>query len=519
MLRVLMGYVAALLQGKSERHALTEFRRILSIKNWDILTEPWERTEEIELADILAVQRHLRELYTGAWRDYFSVVRRLYSWAAGKGIPGFTKYVCVQLKQVRIDAPVPLVKRLEAAPGAPRSKAAKNREVYDVTTLTVIAAYFNKAEGLLRDGQVLYRPLRSGETRRTEGKYCVIRKGGQLLRPSHVGIADLVLGWLAWRFGDRPDAFRKLRESHFEFIEVEGETALAQIRMPESKIRHADYKAIQGPLPMGNELARLVPELIAENREIRARVGLDNSLDWPLFMTAQEGTGSWARKVYGLPHEDLAKGFEKPANVLLTDLRTLFEALRIPDGKGGVIVPTFYSFRDGFVTNHILSGTPLEVIAALHNKQVQSIRPYFGPGVRLTERLNQVPEFSQLAECFEPNEPIHADEVEPEKLVPFPPWLEIDKQGTQVGGTGRCGCIGASGCPIAMNGSIDCYVCPTYTPIVEAPHQKVYDALWARREVLIHRGLPEAEYKRYDRHLAAMGVVIMKIQRLEGASK
>lgn len=519
MLRVLMGYVVAKLKGKSESYAATEYRRFSSIKDWSLLTGPWEQNGEIGLVDILAVQRHLQEAYAGVWKDYFGVVKRLYAWAAGKGVPGFTETVRDQLKRVKVGATASFVKRLDVSPGTPRNQATKNREAYDPSTFTLIAAFYHKAEGILRNGKVLYCQVRPEETGAKEGKRGVIYKEGRLMRPSPVGVSHLVVGWLAWRFGDRPDAFRKLRESHFEFIEVDGETVLAQIRMPESKIRHANYKAIQGPVAMGDELARLVPELITKNRALRERLGLDNTLDWPLFMVAQEGAASRLRKLYPHAHEDLVKNSEAGYMSFYHMLKTLFEALQVPNGRSGVIVPTFYSFRDGFTTNHIQAGTPPEVVAALLGKQVPSLAPYYKPGVRFTERLDLVPGFTHLAEAFTPEDPIPLAEVEPEALVPLPAYVEIDEAKTKVGATGRCGCIGAPSCPITMNGSTDCYLCPAFRAIVEGPHQAVLDALWARREALIRRGLPEAEYMRYDRHLAAIGVVIMKIHRMEEASK
>jgi len=358
--------------------------------------------------------------------------------------------------------------------------------------------------------------VRDKETRAKEGVYGVIRhQDGGLLRPSPVGVKHLVVAWLALRFGDRPDAFRKLRESHFEyFTNEQGEVVLAQIRMPESKIHHAKYQAVQGPLPLGDDLSRMVPELVSANRALRARVGLDNSLDWPLFMVDLEGNHASSRKRTAIPHEDPAKWVEKGANILLRDLQTLFEALHVPDGNGGVIVPTFYSFRDAFATNLLQRRVPPEVVAALHNKQVRSLVPYWKPGVRFVkDQLDRVPEYAKMAAYFVPAEPIRADEVEPEAMVPLPPWVGLE-DGTKIGATGRCGCVG-SPCPISMNGSVDCYICPKFRAIVEAAHRQVHDALWARREAMIKRGLPEGEYTRYDKHLAAIQIVIMKIQRME----
>ena len=120
------------------------------------------------------------------------------------------------------------------------------------------------------------------------------------------------------------------------------------------------------------------------------------------------------------------------------------------------------------------------MVAALHNKQVRGLVPYWKPGIRFVkDQLDGVPEFSMMAACFQAAEPIHSDEVEPEALVPLPPWVELE-DGTKIGGTGRCGCVG-SPCPITMNGSVDCYICPKFRGIVEAAHRQVHAALWATR--------------------------------------
>lgn len=516
MLRVLMGYIAAKMKGRSEGYAVNEFTRLAAVKDFSLLTCPWEQNGEIVLADLLRVMRHLEMSYPKVWGCYFEAVRRLFRWAAGKGIPGFTLETCDDLERAKVKKRIPLVVRLNVAPGAPRSKAAKNRRVYSEIDLTLITAYFFRAEAILRSGQALYRRVDPNSKWAKEGRHGVVRMHGELMCPSTVDYSNLTLGWLALRFGDRPDAFRKLRESHFEFIQ-EGEVTLAQIRMPESKIRHSDHKAAHGPLPLGDDLARLVPDVIARNRAIRERLGLDNNLDWPLFMVAQDGKGSWVRKRSALPHDDPTKSAEKSTITLIYDLQNLFRVLQVPDGEGGVIVPTYYSFRDGIVTNWILSGKDPAVMAELHGKQLRSLQPYNAPGVRFVERLDTVPELKQLADAFSPNDPLRQAEVDQQELIQEP-FVEIDDEHSVIGFTGRCGCIGAPSCPITMNGSVDCYLCPGFQAIVEGPHKKVFATLWARREAMIRRGLPEREYKRYDRQLAACGAVITKIEYMAEAA-
>lgn len=515
MLRVMMGYVCSKLKGRSEGYAVNEFTRLTAIKDLRLLTRPWGRNGEIVLADLLRVMRHLEMNYPKVWGCYFEAVRRFYRWATGKGVPGFTSETCDDLERVRVKKRIPLVVRLNIAPGAPRSKAAKNRRVYSESDLTLITAYYLRAEAILRSGQVLYRPVDSAEKRIKEGSFGLVRMHGVLMCPSTVNMSDLALGWLALQFGDRPNAFRKLRESHFEFIQ-EGEVTLAQIRMPESKIRHSNHRVTQGALPLGDDLARLIPDVIAKNRAVREHLGMDNSLDWPLFMVAQDGRSSCVRKRTALPHDDPTKQAEKSTITLLYHLQALFKVLRVPDGNGGVIVPTFYSFRDGMVTNWILSGKDPEVMAALHGKQMRSLQAYNAPGVRFVERLDSVSELKLLSRAFEPNDPIHQAKVDPKELIQEP-FVEVDKEHTMIGFTGRCGCVGAPSCPITMNGSVDCYLCPAFQAIVEGPHKKVFNELWARREAMMRRGLPEREYRRYDRHLAACGAVITAIESLPEA--
>ncbi len=376
--------------------------------------------------------------------------------------------------------------------------------------------------GIIDWNKILTTP-RTRDIKSKEGKLGIIRRNGILVSPTSVGLSHLVLGWLAWNYGDRPGAFRKLRESHFEFYEsrtvIVGQVRLpeseegAQITMPESKQRHADYLSTQDPLPLDDNLTRLVPELIAQNRAQRERLGKDNTLDWPLFTVVQEGRGSFQRKRSALPHDDLTQNEQLGSSSMNRRLKLLFEVLQVPDGKGGVIVPTFYSFRDGMVTNMQARGVPLEVIAALHNKGLRALAPYNKPGISFVKTLDEVPEFSETAAAFEFAEPVREREVPKEEALPY-----FDVDGTLFGKFGRCGCIGAP-CPIAFNGSMDCYLCPAFQAIVEGPHARVYERLWQIRTAMREAELPQREYTRYDSHLAAITGILKRIHLMEEAAQ
>jgi hypothetical protein len=525
MLRVLMGYVASKLEGRSEIYASSEYFRMTTIRDWNLLTDPWDKHGRIELADVLAVKRHLEDRCGSIGDEYFMVVKRLYAWAADMGVSGFSEEECDDLKRVQRQQPVCFVARTAVAPGAPKSKPTLNRQCYTDAEMTLIAARYLQVERKVRDGETLYRPIgdRDRGRRGKEGKYGVISKNGVLVRPTPVGLPHIVLGWLAWNYGDRPAAFRKLRESHFEFYGA-GEVLVGQVRlpesddtaqitMPESKQRHADYRSTQDPLPLDDNLTRLVPELIAQNRAQRERLGKDNNLDWPLFFVPQEGCAAHFRKRRALPHSDPTQNQLKGSVSLNDMLKLLFEVLQVPDGKGGVIVPTFYSFRDGVVTNMIARGIPLEVIADLHNKTLKALAPYNKPGISFVKTLDGVPEFSETAAAFEIAEPIRERELIPEETLPY-----FDVDGTLFGKFGRCGCIGAS-CPVAYNGSMDCYLCPAFRATVEGPHARVYERLWQVRKAMIEVGLPEREYTRYDNHLRAITVTLKRIRLIDEAAQ
>jgi len=525
MLRVLMGYVASILMGRSEGYAAGEFCHLKAIQDWNLMTDPWERTGRIELAEVLAVRCHLEERLGLVGGEYFHTVKRLYGWAADMGVPGFPEEECDELERIKIKDHVPYVARRDVAPGAPRSKCSSNRQCYTDADMTLIAARYLQAERKIREGKTLYRPLEGKDFMRNamEGRRRVIRKNNVLVRPTMVGLSHLVLGWLAWNYGDRPNAFRKLRESHFELyrsgevvvghVRLSNSAEVAQVNMPESKRQHADYRSVQDPLPLDDNLARLVPKLIEQNRSKREQLGKDNTLDWPLFPVAQEGRGAYCRKRWAIPHKDLAQNEEKTSSGLNDMLKLLFMVLQVPDGKGGVIVPTFYSFRDGVVTNMLARGVPPEVVAALHNKKLPALAPYNKPGISFVRTLDEVPEFSETAMAFELAEPIREREVLPEEILPY-----FDVDGTLFGKFGRCGCIGAS-CPVAYNGSMDCYLCPTFRATVEGPHSRVYERLWLHRKAMIDAGLPEREYKRYDNHLTAITVILKRIRLLEEAAE
>ena len=65
---------------------------------------------------------------------------------------------------------------------------------------------------------------------------------------------------------------------------------------------------------------------------------------------------------------------------------------------------------------------------------------------------------------------------------------------------------------MAFDGATDCYVCPSFTPVVEGPHEWTLKVLIDRKAEMIERGLPKSEWTRYDRHIAAVGRVIQLVQ-------
>lgn len=516
--RVMMGYVAMLLAGKSERYAVGEYIQMGRVKDWTPITETWESKGVIDLACVLAIRRQLEEAFPKPWKLYFGTVKRLCLWACGMRVPGFTQGLCDDLGQLKGSRTLSFLAQVTVAPGATRTRPTKNRRAYGEHEFPLMAAYFLSAEGQLRAGRTLFRHFREGEIQREEGFHGFGRINGVLMRPSVVGLRHLVVAWLAWSYGDRPEAFTKLRESHFEFFEADG-VQCAHIRMPRSKQKHGDYRAIQGPLSLNEHLIRLVPELIKENRAQRERLGIDQDQDWLLFPVTQEGPGVGGRKKFKVFHEDPAMNVRKSSCSLLQDLKLLFEVLRIPDGQGGVIIPTFYSFRDGNVTNWIARGLPPNMVAEIHGKKSsETLNHYNKPGVTFVGKLDEIPEYEALAAAFAPNQPVHQNKVPPAERVPEPAFLDIDGEGTFMGFTGRCGCIGSK-CPIAMNGSIDCYLCPTFQATFEGPHEKVMDKLWDRRKTMLSAGLPEREYTRYDRHIVACGEVVRRIRAMMEVSE
>ena len=72
---------------------------------------------------------------------------------------------------------------------------------------------------------------------------------------------------------------------------------------------------------------------------------------------------------------------------------------------------------------------------------------------------------------------------------------------------------------MSFDGTVDCYVCPAFTPVVEGPHDWTLKVLIDRKTDMIDRGLPRSEWCRYDRHIAAVSEVIRRIQELYGKRK
>jgi len=516
MKRVLMGYIATKIQVHAESTVSVAFHRLSSVKAWDLLTDPWWESGEVLLKDTLAVKRHLEERYGLVSKEYFLEIKRLYRWASGIGVPGFSPEVWDELDRVR-DRSIPSFSaRLQVAPGAPRSQVTKNRHSYSEIELMTIAAHLLRTEKRWRAGETLYRPVpppdgplqRLGHTR-------IKMIQGVPMMSTDIGLIHFVIAWLAWNFGDRPLAFAKLRESHFESIEAGG-VLINQVRMPETKDGQGGLGALQGPVPMEDTLARLVEELIAENRAERKILGMDNGVDWPLLPAATTGPMAVRRSRQLLPHDDLGLNAQITPRFLIYQLRQLFEVMQVPNAEGNTIIPTFYSFRDGLTTTRLARGMPPMVVAIMGGrKTTRSLHHYNKPGVTMVERMDRlVPQYGLLARTFQPADPIQPSEIPAEAAIPY---IDLEES-LFIGLVGRCGCVG-SGCPMSMNGAVECYVCPAFRAVTDGPHLKVLDTLERRRRGMIQEGLPAKEYERYDQHIVAASEVVKRIQALGEAGK
>jgi hypothetical protein len=380
----------------------------------------------------------------------------------------------------------------------------------------MIAAHLFRTEKRWRAGETLYRPVLPPDGPLQRRGFTKIRmKDGVPMMPTEIDLIHFVVAWLAWNFGDRPLAFAKLRESHFESIESGG-VRINQVRMPETKDKHGNPDALQGPVPMEDNLSRLVEELIAYNRKEREALGLDSGIDWPLLPATATGPMAIRRSKQLLPHDDAGLNAQATTKYLSYHLRQLFEVMQVQDADGKIIIPTFYSFRDGLTTTRLARGMPPMVVAIMGGrKTTRALHHYNKPGAAMVERMDRlVPQYGLLARTFQPAEPIQPSEIPTDAAIPY---IDLEES-LFIGLVGRCGCVG-SGCPMSMNGAVECYVCPAFRAVTDGPHLKVLDTLERRRRRMVQEGLPAKEYERYDQHIVAVSEVIKRIKGKEGCEK
>jgi hypothetical protein len=264
--------------------------------------------------------------------------------------------------------------------------------------------------------------------------------------------------------------------------------------------------AKRAALPLNMELVRLVPRLMETNRVWADKNGISADCDLPLLLSKRVKTSVGAPVRMTL--EDEGARYSRTSNILNSTLQALFRHLNVKTSDGTVIVPIFYSFRDGNHTRWARK-MPLESVAAITGKKgIGSFKHYVKPGIRHVARLDEVTEYTELALALNP--PVPTTSIVPQARIPAPfPYAEDGA--LRVGVEGGCGCFG-SNCPMAFDGSADCYVCPSFTPAVEGPHEWTLQVLVDRKADMIARGLPKSEWTRYDRHIAFVGRVIQLVQ-------
>lgn len=481
LLATAKGYVASQLETKTERHASNEYFNLTRIR-WELLTTPLAQHGEIRLEDVLAVQADIKRRFPKAWTHYWPVVKRFYGWAATNGVPGFPTETMFHLNRMRPKKRPSLDAKTRIAPGVAVSKALKHRQCYDDITTARIEAALMKATRDIRDGKANPR----------------------------IKLSGIVMTYLAMDHGQRPFSFSKLRESHFEVRETEGAICY-WLEVPATKGR--DQKSfIERTMwrQLSSVWGGLIAELIAANRAEREGLGLDNSLDWPLFPVAQTGRGAYRRKRCSVTHSDPLVNLHKSSVCLNQDLKTLFRHLKVPDGNGGILVPSFYSFRVTFDTQLANMGAPIVARAeALGQTTTRSTRRYDKRGPEFAVMLDQPVlrgKFEALAEPFLKGLMFSkAPQEGPE--VPF-----IDPEtGIYLGATGRCGCPGS---PCGLSGSIECYLCGNFRAIEEGPHEHVLQFMQDRRQQMIAEGKPEAQYTRYDLTIFAVEEILRRIDSM-----
>lgn len=503
LLRTFKAYAAELLASRSVSTAINfylAFNKISKIDGWRNVEQQWTTCGNIDFTTMLALKQSLTEKYPRtAWADYGDI-RRWYYWAHGLRIPGFSIDTVDRLKTLNRRNYVPFVVHQQITPAGPRSQASKNRRCYTDADFARIQSALLRLEAKLNSGEIIF-------STRNEFSSLPLNIQEALLKGSlHIGFRHLVLGWLACVFGDRPKAFTMLRESDFEFLEADG-VKLGTVRFSDEVKRGLGrlLKPLKrAALPLNVDLVRLVPKLLEENREWARQKGIDPNCDLPLFHTQHIKSFSASR----MSHKDVASRMILTSSGLSSRLQDLFGALNVTTSDGAVIVPTFYSFRDGNHTRWARK-MPLNSIAAITGKRgIGSFKHYMKPGIRHISRLDEVAGYSELAEHLK--HPVPTLAIAPIARIPAPfPYAE---EGTlRVGVEGGCGCFGGD-CPMAFDGSADCYLCPAFTPAVEGPHEWTLKVLLNRKAEMIAKGFPKSEWTRYDRHIAAVGRVIHLVE-------
>ncbi len=498
-------YAAALLHGKSEvtaDHFYGALNKISGLDGWRDIASQWLTHGEIGFPSMLGLKQRLYDDNPKTADGYFAHLRRWYYWAHGLRIPGFTDETVDRLRALKGKGSVSFVAQEQIAPGRPKSKASMNRRCFTDVDFARIQATLLRLESRLNAGEIII------STGREFASYSSYLQANILKNSLQIGTAHLVLGWLACAFGDRPKAYWMLRESDFRFVEADG-LKLGTVRFSDEIKRN--YGRLPKPakrqaLPLNSELVRLIPRLIEENRVWAEKNGIGADCDLPLFPAKSVTTNLGAPSRKTLKDEG-ARYFRISSSLRLT-LSALSKVLDVKASDGTPIVLTFSSFRDG---NHTRWSRkmPLESVAAITGKRgIGSFKHYVKPGIRHIARLDGVTEYTELAQALNPPVPTTSIALQARVPSPFP---YVEEGILRVGVEGGCGCFG-SGCPMAFDGSADCYICPAFTPAVEGPHEWTLKVLVGCKADMIARGLPRSEWTRYDRHIAAVGRVIQLVQ-------
>lgn len=501
--RTLQAFAAALLDGKSEGYA-TIFNSVCTavatFGGWQVLATQWVTKGEIDFDTLLQVKEALLRGSPKTGGDDFGMLRRWYKWANGLRVPGFTDETLDRLESIKLGNKVPYFVGQKLVPGASKSRTSKNRRTYTDVDFSRIQAALLRLEARLNSGEII---LSNGTDISLLQKRIHVA-----LKERAIGTKHLVMAWLACMFGERPKALCSLRESSFKFYEVDGlqlgtVVFAADIKRNYGK-RHKP--AERSKLPLNAELIRLVPRLITENRTWANIHGIEPDCDLPLFPIKIRRGLSPARSTV----EDEGKRMTRDSQSISQDLKAVFRILNVHGSDGSLIIPTFYSHRDGNATRWSRA-MPLESVAEIHGKKgIASLKHYVKPGIRHVSTLDSVPEYTELAGLLK--SPVPTETIDPRARIPSPFPYVLDGDGKhRVGVEGGCGCFGSS-CPMAFDGTVDCYVCNAFTPVVEGPHDWTLKVLIDKKADMIDRGLPRTEWSRYDRHIAAVGEVIRLVQ-------